>query len=107
MADSIPWSHFAERYALFINYTNEGRVVLWETDGRLASVNDVEAIAKTGYQSSSVSNNVYVVQKGDNLWKIAQKYLGNGDRWNEIYEANKAVIKDSSLIRIGQQLVIP
>ena len=34
----------------------------------------------------------YTVKSGDSLWKIAQKALGNGARWREIYELNKNVI---------------
>lgn len=50
----------------------------------------------------------YVVVPRDTLWKIAQRTLGNGDRWKEIYEANKAVIgKDPNKIYPGQKLVIP
>lgn len=50
----------------------------------------------------------YVVIPGDTLWKIAQRTLGNGDRWREVYAANKAVIgKDPNRIVPGQKLVIP
>jgi len=34
----------------------------------------------------------YTVVKGDCLWAIAKKYLGNGSRYPEIYELNKATI---------------
>ena len=30
----------------------------------------------------------YTVKKGDSLWSIAARLLGNGTRWKEIYEAN-------------------
>lgn len=50
----------------------------------------------------------YVVIPGDTLWKIAQRTLGNGDRWPEIYETNKQTIgKNPDLIYPGQKLVIP
>ena len=46
----------------------------------------------------------YVVQKGDTLWKIAQKLFGNGEKWKEIYERNRNVIRDPDLIYEGQVL---
>lgn len=49
----------------------------------------------------------YVVVAGDSLWKIAQKHLGSGARWGEIYAANRDVVSDPSLIYIGQILDIP
>ncbi|MGI6028371.1 MAG: LysM peptidoglycan-binding domain-containing protein [Candidatus Heteroscillospira sp.] len=49
----------------------------------------------------------YTVVKGDSLWKIAQKYLGSGQQWTELYEMNRAAIKDPDLIFVGQALTIP
>ena len=49
----------------------------------------------------------YVVQAGDSLWKIAKNLLGTGTRWDDIFEANKATIKDPAKISVGQILVIP
>ena len=50
---------------------------------------------------------IYVVQPGDSLSKIAKEIYGQADRWKEIYEANKDQIKDPNLIRPGQELRIP
>ena len=49
----------------------------------------------------------YVVQRGDSLWKIAKNLLGSGSRWNEIYEANRDVIRDPNMIYVGLELTIP
>lgn len=50
---------------------------------------------------------IYIVQKGDCLWSIAQNELGDGMRWNELYEENKEVIGDNpDLILIGIRLII-
>jgi len=49
----------------------------------------------------------YVVERGDNLWKIAKKVYGDGDRWIDIYNANSDVIKKDHVIYKGQVLRIP
>lgn len=46
----------------------------------------------------------YTVQEGDTLWKIAQNFLGNGNRYNEIMSLNNL---NSGALRIGQSLKIP
>jgi LysM repeat protein len=47
---------------------------------------------------------VYVVVKGDSLWAIAQKRLGNGSRYGEIKALNGL---KSDLIHAGDKLKIP
>lgn len=49
----------------------------------------------------------YIVKWGDSLWKIAQKFYGNGALWRKIYNANTDKISDPSLIRPLQILLIP
>ncbi len=49
----------------------------------------------------------YTVAKGDTLWNIAKKNLGNGARYNEIYNLNKDKIKNPNLIYPGQVLTMP
>ena len=49
----------------------------------------------------------YTVVKGDSLWRIAQKQLGDGNRWNEIFEGNKGIIQKPNLIYVGQQIQLP
>jgi nucleoid-associated protein YgaU len=47
------------------------------------------------------------VQKGDTLWAIAETALGNGTRYEEIFEANKAMLSHPDKIYPGQRLRIP
>jgi nucleoid-associated protein YgaU len=49
----------------------------------------------------------YTIQKGDTLWAIAKQYLGNGNKYHVIFEANREVIKDPDLIYPGQKIRIP
>ena len=49
----------------------------------------------------------YTVKSGDCLWNIAKKYLGDGSRYNEIYNLNKDKITNPNLIYPGQVLTLP
>lgn len=46
----------------------------------------------------------YVVKKGDTLWGISKKFLGNGIYWRRIYDANNL---KNTIIYVGQILKIP
>lgn len=50
---------------------------------------------------------VYVVQRGDTLSEIAERELGDADRWGDIHELNKALISDPDEISDGQVLALP
>ena len=47
----------------------------------------------------------YTIEKGDTLWSIAKRYLGNGKRYTEIIAANPGL--DAAKLKVGQQIVIP
>lgn len=47
------------------------------------------------------------VKKGDTLWKIAEKYYGDGNLYKKIFEANRTILKNPDIIQIGQKLHIP
>ncbi len=49
----------------------------------------------------------YTVVKGDTLSKIAKEYYGNANKYPQIFEANKPMLKDANLIYPGQVLRIP
>jgi nucleoid-associated protein YgaU len=47
------------------------------------------------------------VQAGDSLSKIAKRELGDANKWQAIYEANRDKIKNPDLIHPGQVLTLP
>jgi len=63
--------------------------------------------------SASVSDAVVTdlqsvtVQRGDSLWRISQRMLGDGQRYTQIYAANTTQIRKPSLIFPNQILVVP
>jgi LysM repeat protein len=50
---------------------------------------------------------VYTVKPGDTLGKVARQYLGDPKRYMEIFNANKDVLTNPDLIKVGQNLKIP
>jgi len=57
---------------------------------------------------SGGSGKTHTVVSGDTLWAISQHYYGDGNRYMEIYNANKSVIGGNpDLIQVGQHLQIP
>lgn len=49
----------------------------------------------------------HVVQSGETLWQIAQQECGDGDRYPEIYAANRDQLQSPDHILPGQKLRIP
>lgn len=49
----------------------------------------------------------HTVAAGDNLWKIAEKFYGNGSKNDIIFQANTPMLKSPDKIYPGQVLVIP
>jgi nucleoid-associated protein YgaU len=49
----------------------------------------------------------YIIEKGDSLWKIAEKAYGDGSKYNAIFDANREVIQDPDKIFPGQKIRIP
>ncbi len=49
----------------------------------------------------------HTVRKGDTLWSLSERYLGEGDRWNELYEANRETLSDPDQLLVGIELRIP
>lgn len=49
----------------------------------------------------------YTVKSGDTLWAIAYRFLGDGNRYHEIFERNRDKIKNENVIYVGQVLQLP
>jgi nucleoid-associated protein YgaU len=57
--------------------------------------------------SSGPAPQSYTVQSGDTLSKIAQQFYGDASAYMTIFEANRDVLEDPDMIRVGQVLKIP
>jgi nucleoid-associated protein YgaU len=50
---------------------------------------------------------IHVVVAGDTLGALAKKYYGKASLYMKIFDANKDVLKNPDVIKIGQKLRIP
>lgn len=67
-----------------------------------------EALEHDQTQAKQVADKQYhVVQEGETLAEIAEKYYDNPDQWKLIYHANEALISDPNQVQSGQRLFIP
>lgn len=49
----------------------------------------------------------YIVQPGDSLWKIAEKTLGDGRRFQTLVEMNQDRLKSPDDVVVGMKLIVP
>jgi len=49
----------------------------------------------------------YVVRKGDTLSHLAKRYYGQAGQYMKIFNANKDILTNPNLIKVGQKLRIP
>ncbi|HEY1911638.1 MAG TPA: LysM peptidoglycan-binding domain-containing protein [Vicinamibacterales bacterium] len=65
-----------------------------------------EVVADIRAERSDVFG-VHTVVSGDTLSKLSKRYLGDANRYMDIFNANTDQLKDPNAIKIGQKLVIP
>jgi nucleoid-associated protein YgaU len=74
--------------------------------GNVQGVSQVE-VAELQHPPEQEQVEYYIIEKGDTLSKIAQRFYGNANKYPRIFEANREVIKDANLIFPGQKIRIP
>ncbi|MFS4438233.1 peptidoglycan-binding protein LysM [Paracoccaceae bacterium GXU_MW_L88] len=87
------------------NVTQEQREKIILAAGNVEGVATVEDDLEA--DDGSKEPKFHVVEKGDTLWAIAEKTLGNGADYQKIFEANKPMLSDPDKIYPGQTLRIP
>ncbi|MBU2570360.1 MAG: peptidoglycan-binding protein LysM [Gammaproteobacteria bacterium] len=77
--------------------------------GNVQGIEAIDAAGVTIADGSTVAGDdqFYTIEKGDTLWKIAEKAYDNGSKYQKIFEANREVIKDPDKIYPGQKIRIP
>ncbi len=68
---------------------------------------NIKGIKEVTFEGVNPEDQYYEIKSGDNLSKVSKKFYGSSNHYNEIFEANKEVIKDMNLIYPGQMIRIP
>ena len=77
--------------------------------GNVLGVQKVNADELKAPPATESEKNVafYEIQKGDTLSAIARNHYGDANKYHQIFEANREVIKDPDRIFPGQKIRIP
>jgi nucleoid-associated protein YgaU len=65
------------------------------------------ALSAVAAQGSHGPLRKYTVQKGDSLYRIAQKFYSDGNKFEDIRLANRDVLSDPDHLVVGMELIIP
>lgn len=68
------------------------------------TIYDTKNDSENSIEKEINSATIYTVKKNDTLWGIASKYYGYGIKWRIIYDYNNL---NSTILRVGQKLIIP
>ena len=90
----------------------KGQVATQEIREKIVlAVGNVEGIAKVEDRlevtSPQPAARYYTVVKGDTLSKVAKQHYGDANKYPQIFEANKPMLKHPDKIYPGQVLRIP
>jgi len=58
-------------------------------------------------EETAAVEKTYEVVSGDTLGGIAKRFYGNASKYMKIFEANRDILDDPNMIKIGQKLRIP
>ncbi|MBO0569945.1 LysM peptidoglycan-binding domain-containing protein [Clostridium botulinum] len=100
--------HYSIELKRYKNYAAKKVVIVTpKTAAANQSVKKVIANSKATRPSNTNKPKTHTVSGNDTLWHIAKRYLGDGNKWPQIYNLNKDKIKNPNLIYTGQVLRLP
>ena len=60
-----------------------------------------------GIKEITPTNIIYVVQQGDTLSRISEKFYGDKKKWNYIFNSNRDLLKNQDDIKVGDVIKVP
>ncbi|MDP3888787.1 MAG: LysM peptidoglycan-binding domain-containing protein [bacterium] len=90
---------------LIFNYFRGVKPGTVTTSTTPSQTNEVKLVNEDGKMVPEGLPTTHKVEKGEDLWKIADKYFGSGYNWVDIARENK--LKNANHLLVGQTLNIP
>lgn len=75
--------------------------------GQFSLPDALPGIEATEALAASARERTYIIQEGDSLERLAQRYLGDEGRAVEIFDLNRQVLENPHILPIGTELKIP
>jgi NitT/TauT family transport system substrate-binding protein len=72
-----------------------------------AAERSVASVSDKSVAPSKSTSQEYVVQLGDTLSKLSERYYNSVNKWEKIYDANRETVRNPNYIYVGMKLVIP
>ncbi|EQB4336217.1 LysM peptidoglycan-binding domain-containing protein [Clostridium botulinum] len=96
--------HYSIELKRYKNYAAKKVVIVNKKDSNKKAV---KTSNKPPRPSNTNKPKTHTVSGNGTLWHIAKRYLGDGNKWPQIYNLNKDKIKNPNLIYTGQVLRLP
>ena len=88
--------------------TNTTSFTAWpDTKPTQVASQSVSQVTRTRRDDSALKYRNHRITDGDNLQRLANRYLGDESRYTEIYAINEDTLSDPELLQIGMELKIP
>ncbi len=77
------------------------------TENTINRIRIPEAPAAPPHPACGAGKTIYEVKPGDTLSALAQRFYGKASLYPKIFEANRDILSNPDLIKVGQKLKIP
>ena len=79
----------------------------YDQNGQATQIRSSASVPLQAVPTPSNAPRAYVIESGDTLSAISNRFYGTSSRWIDIYQANRDRLSSESAIRVGQEIRIP
>ena len=100
---------FSSDYVSILNDEVSSSVVIEKVSARRTAVPATANLnrSEASMLTETADAYLYTVRSGDSLWRIAQRFYQDGDRYVDLCQANRDALIDEDMLHVGQVLRVP